>query len=90
MEFWDNVAYGMMARMQREYTAVYKKSGRWTVAWIDEIPGVNTQGRTLKEARENLRDALSMMLEEQRREFHQGKTVRREKIRVLIPAGQPA
>lgn len=32
-------------------------------ACIEEIPGVNTQGETLEEARENLKDALSMILE---------------------------
>jgi predicted RNase H-like HicB family nuclease len=32
-------------------------------AYIEEIPGVNTQGETLEEVRENLKDALSMILE---------------------------
>ncbi len=32
-------------------------------AYIEEIPGVNTQGETLEEARENLKDALAMILE---------------------------
>jgi predicted RNase H-like HicB family nuclease len=47
--------------MEREYTAVFKKSGSWIVAWLEEVPGVNTQGRTLKEARENLKDAAKMI-----------------------------
>lgn len=50
-----------------KYTAVYKKSGKWIAAWIEEIPGVNSQGRTIKEARENLRDALGLVLEENRK-----------------------
>lgn len=32
-------------------------------AYIEEIPGVNTQGETLEEARENLKDALAMILD---------------------------
>jgi len=32
-------------------------------AFIEEIPGVNTQGETIDEARENLKDALAMILE---------------------------
>ncbi len=48
--------------MQNQYTAVYEKRGRWYVAYIEEIPGVNTQGRTLKEARENLREALALII----------------------------
>lgn len=48
---------------KRQFTAAYKKSGRWYLGWIEEIPGVNTQGRTLKEAKENLKEALVLMLE---------------------------
>jgi hypothetical protein len=42
-------------------TAVYVRDGAWIAAWIEEIPGVNTQGATLEEARANLRDALALM-----------------------------
>ncbi|OGI82915.1 hypothetical protein A3I95_03135 [Candidatus Nomurabacteria bacterium RIFCSPLOWO2_02_FULL_44_12] len=48
---------------RKQYTAIYKKSGNWYLAWIEEIPGANTQGRTLREARDNLREALSLILE---------------------------
>lgn len=49
--------------MEREFTAVIEKKGRWYVAFVEEIPGVNTQGRTLAEARKNLKEALSLILE---------------------------
>ena len=49
--------------MNGELTAVYKKSGKWYLGWVEEIPGVNTQGKTLKEVRENLREALALVLE---------------------------
>ena len=49
--------------MKREFTANYKKDGKWFLAWIEEIPGVNTQGKTLKEVKENLKDALFLVLE---------------------------
>lgn len=39
-------------------TAIYKKVRSGYVAWVEEIPGVNTQGHTKVEARENLEDAL--------------------------------
>ena len=42
-------------------TASYKKSGKWYIGWIEEVPGINTQGRTLKECRENLADAFSLI-----------------------------
>ena len=53
--------------MSREFTAVYQKEGRWYIAYVEEIPGVNTQGRTMAEARENLKEALQLILEENRR-----------------------
>ena len=52
--------------MQQEFTAVIQKRGRWYVAYVEEIPGVNTQGRTLAEARRNLREALRLILETNR------------------------
>jgi len=48
---------------KREYTAVYKKSEGWIVAWIKEVPGAITQGRTMKETNNNLYDALGLMLD---------------------------
>jgi predicted RNase H-like HicB family nuclease len=49
--------------MSKKFTAIYKKSGKWYLGWVEEIPGVNTQGKTLKEVRENLKEALSLILE---------------------------
>lgn len=48
------------------FTAVYRKSGDWWAAYVEEVPGVNTQGATLAEARDNLREALSLVLETNR------------------------
>ena len=48
------------------FTAVYQKRGRWYIGYVEEIPGVNTQGRTLKEARENLKEALRLIIEANR------------------------
>ena len=48
------------------FTAVYRKSGKWWAAYVEEVPGVNTQGTTLAEARANLKEALAMILETNR------------------------
>jgi predicted RNase H-like HicB family nuclease len=53
--------------MKKKITRIVRKSGDWFVAYIKEVPGVNTQGRSLAEARENLKDALQLILEENRR-----------------------
>ena len=51
---------------QASFTAVIQKRGRWYVAYVEEIPGVNTQGHTLAEARRNLKEALRLVLEANR------------------------
>src|SRR5437879_13869504 len=52
--------------MKHQFTSVIEKRGRSYVAYIEEIPGVNTQGRTLGEARRYLKEALSMVIEANR------------------------
>ncbi len=49
--------------MQQKFTAIYKKRGKRYLGWVEEIPGVNTQGKTLQETKENLREALELILE---------------------------
>jgi predicted RNase H-like HicB family nuclease len=41
--------------------ANFVKDGKWWVAWTDDVPGALTQGATLKEARENLADAVRLI-----------------------------
>jgi predicted RNase H-like HicB family nuclease len=52
--------------MDREFTAIIEKKGRWYVDTVVEIPGVNTQGRTLAEVRRNLKEAVQLILEANR------------------------
>ncbi len=57
---------------KNQFTAVYKKTKKWIVAWVEEIPGVNTQGKTMKEARENLQEAFSLVMNENRKQSRAG------------------
>ncbi len=52
--------------MKQIFTAVYEKRDRWYVGYVEEIPGVNTQGKTLSEVKKNLREALGLILETNR------------------------
>jgi predicted RNase H-like HicB family nuclease len=52
--------------MKRKLTRIIERRGRWYIAYIKEIPGVNTQGRTLAEARRNLKEALTLIIEANR------------------------
>jgi predicted RNase H-like HicB family nuclease len=54
--------------MAANYTAVIQQHGEWWIGWIEEIPGVNSQGRTREELLDNLRDALEEALEMNREE----------------------
>ncbi|CAA9590637.1 MAG: hypothetical protein AVDCRST_MAG18-5098 [uncultured Thermomicrobiales bacterium] len=49
-----------------ELTAVFEHTDKWWVAYIEELPGVNTQGEMLEEARENLQEAMRLVLEANR------------------------
>ncbi len=71
--------------MESIFTAVYEKIGECYIGYVEELPGANTQGKTLDEARENLQEAVELILKSNRelaeKEFS-GKDVIREEIRV--------
>lgn len=49
-----------------ELTAVYIEVPEGYIAFVEELPGANTQGATLDEARENLKEAVQLVLEANR------------------------
>jgi predicted RNase H-like HicB family nuclease len=49
-----------------QLTAVFKQVPEGYIAFIEELPGANTQGDTLEEARENLKEAVALVLEANR------------------------
>ena len=48
--------------MKAQFTAVYEKRDEWYIGYVEEIPGVNTQGKTLGETKRNLKEALNLIL----------------------------
>ena len=50
------------------FTALIKYDDPWWIGWVEEIPGVNSQGKTREELLENLRSALEEALEMNRDE----------------------
>lgn len=52
--------------MTATFTAVFEQDGDWWVGYVEELPGANTQGATLDEARENLREVVALILEANR------------------------
>jgi predicted RNase H-like HicB family nuclease len=49
--------------MATSYTAVIQQRGEWWIGWVEEVPGVNSQGQSREGLLENLRDALKVALE---------------------------
>ena len=58
--------------MKNEFTAIIERNGEWYVAYCPEIPGANGQGRTKDEARENLADAIELILTDRREDALRG------------------
>ena len=52
--------------VEMQFTAVYRKVTEGYIAWVEELPGANTQGDTLEEARNNLQEAVMLVLEANR------------------------
>ena len=52
--------------MNVRFTAVYRKVPEGFIAFVEELPGANTQGATLEEARTNLEEAVALVLEANR------------------------
>ena len=69
--------------MDIKLTAVYLKVPEGYIAFVEELPGANTQGDTLEEARENLKEAVELVLEANRllaQESVKGEEVIRERL----------
>ena len=58
--------------MQNEFTAVIERDGEWFVAWCQEVPEANGQGKTVEESRESLSQAITLVLEDRREDALRG------------------
>ena len=52
--------------MDLQCTAVYRRVPEGYIAYVEEFPGANTQGASLEEARNNLREAVALVVEANR------------------------
>lgn len=69
------------------FTAIYQKVPEGYIAFVEELPGANTQGETLEDARKNLKEAIKLVLETNRQLTEielAGKEVIREDIEVSV------
>jgi predicted RNase H-like HicB family nuclease len=71
--------------MTNTFTAIFEQDGPWWIGYVEELPGANSQGATLDEVREHLKEAIQLILEENREQSRQqiaGRSVVRESISV--------
>lgn len=69
------------------FTAIFEKVKEGYIGFVEELPGANTQGQTLEEARENLKEAIQLVLEANKQlaeESIKGKEVIREQISIVL------
>ncbi len=52
--------------MELKFTAVFRRVPEGYIAFVEELPGANTQGATLEEARSNLQEAVTLVLDANR------------------------
>jgi predicted RNase H-like HicB family nuclease len=73
--------------MMERFTAVFEQDGDWWIGYVEELPGANTQGHTIEEARENLIEAVQLIIEANRelaRRDAKGRKVVREQLLVAV------
>jgi len=58
--------------MQNEFTAVIEQDGEWFVGFCQEIPEANGQGRSIEECRDNLGEAIALILQDRREDALRG------------------
>lgn len=58
--------------MRNEFTVMIEREEEWYIAYCAEIPGANGQGKTKDEARDNLAEAIALILEDRREDGMRG------------------
>jgi predicted RNase H-like HicB family nuclease len=72
--------------VERTFEATIEKRDRWYIGWVDAVPGAFSQGRTIREVQENLKEAVQLILESQRelKEEGTGGKILKRKIQVQV------
>jgi predicted RNase H-like HicB family nuclease len=72
--------------VERTFEATIEKRDKWYIGWVDAVPGAFSQGKTIREVQENLKEAVQLILESQcdlKKEGAGGKILKR-KIQVQV------
>jgi predicted RNase H-like HicB family nuclease len=72
--------------MEQTFEATIEKREKWYIGWVDAVPGAFSQGKTVKEVEENLKEAVQLILESQQELKDQKATgeILKRKIQVKV------
>ena len=71
--------------MKVNYTIVIVKSGKWFAGYVKELSGANSQGKTIKEVKHNLKEAIKLIVKSNYKHFINGeKSLLEERIAVNL------
>jgi predicted RNase H-like HicB family nuclease len=72
--------------MEQTFEATIEKCDKWYIGWVDAVPGAFSQGKTIKEVEENLKEAVQLILESQRdiKQQNSNSEVLKRKIQVKV------
>ncbi len=72
--------------MEKTFEATIEKREKWYIGWVDAVPGAFSQGKTVKEVENNLKEAVQLILESQqelKKQSSSGEILKR-KIQVQV------
>ncbi|MBF0519824.1 MAG: type II toxin-antitoxin system HicB family antitoxin [Nitrospirae bacterium] len=58
--------------MRNEFSAIIEKDGKWYIGYCPEVPGANGQGKTIEQCKQNLAEAISLILQDRREDALRG------------------
>ena len=72
--------------MEQVFEATIEKRDKWYIGWVDAVPGAFSQGRTIEEVEENLKEAVQLILESRRelKDTGAGGEILKRKIQVQM------
>lgn len=81
----ENTLSIILISMHNEFTALIEPDGEWFVAYCPEVPEANGQGKTPDEAKQNLAEAIALVLEDRREDAlrQASATIQREMVTVV-------
>ena len=70
--------------MRNEFTAIFERDCEWYIAYCLEIPGANGQGKTKEEARDDLAEAIALVLQDRREDGLRGTPPEAEREIIVV------